>query len=343
MCQRLPLRCGWQYAILLFPILTPWVVFAQTDVVETPPLAVVDFQRDIAPLLATRCLECHGANDAKNDFRVDEKEQLLDLIEPGDANASLLWTDYLRSADSEMQMPPASQGGSLPSSELALFSVWISEGANWPDGAVVALPTAIVAAVPDTAPDVAPASLLSRVWAFQGFFHPATVHFPVALLLVGGLFVVVSFKYPELGQNVALVCLFLGTISAIAASMMGWSFAARQGYGRWDRFDLDSEIFWHRWSALIVTFMAIATSLFALAWLRNGNLKLAKYWKVGLLAIAAMVGAVGHQGGELTYGKAHYQDAFNALFGNDAKTNDAKANAMKANAMKTSEPKTTPQ
>jgi len=120
-----------------------------------------------------------------------------------------------------------------------------------------------------------------------------------------------------LGNSVSLVCLFLGTASAIAASVMGWSFAVRQGYGGWDQIDTDSEIFWHRWSAVIVTTAAILTSIIALMALRKTSKSLSTIWKLGLLAVAAMVGAVGHQGGELTYGKTFYQDAFNELFGVD--------------------------
>ncbi len=38
---------------------------------------LVDFQRDIAPLFVARCLECHGPETAKNDFRVDDRDALL--------------------------------------------------------------------------------------------------------------------------------------------------------------------------------------------------------------------------------------------------------------------------
>jgi uncharacterized membrane protein len=284
---------------------------------ETLPMAesgLVDFQRDIAPILVSRCLGCHGPKDAKNDFRVDEMDSVLSFIEPGDIASSSLWTDYLRAADPDMQMPPASHGA-LGAGELALIQVWIQEGAVWPSDAKVAseAPSEVVVDTPNP-----PSSLLARVWAFQGYLHPATVHFPVALLLVGGAFVVVSWRYPLLGQNVALVCLFLGTLSSIVASMMGWSFAVRRGYGSWDRIDMDSEIFWHRWSAIIVTIVALATSAFALQWLRNRNHRTDKVWKCGLLLLAMMVGAVGHQGGELTYGKTFYKEAFDLLLGTEA-------------------------
>lgn len=290
---------------------------SETDSTQrtTEEAGVVSFQRDIAPILLQRCIECHGPKDPKNDFRVDDADSFLSFIEAGDISASALWTDYLRTEDEDMLMPPKSHGGPLSASELALISVWVQEGAIWPSGAKVESNAVAAASIPKPA---APMSLIGRLWAFQGYLHPATVHFPVALLLVGGAFVVVSWRYPILGQNVALVCLFLGTLSSIAASMMGWAFAVRRGYGAWDRIDTDSEIFWHRWSAIIVTTVAIVTSGFALRWLRNRNHRTGQAWKVGLLALAMMVGAVGHQGGELTYGKTFYKEAFDVLFGTEA-------------------------
>lgn len=272
---------------------------------------LVDFQRDIAPLLVARCLECHGPETAKNDFRVDDQESLLGFIEVGDEEASSLWTDYLITTDADMQMPPASHGGPLSRAELALIGRWITEGAEWPEGATVTKgePAPVVAAPAKSS------ALTARVWDFQGYLHPATVHFPVALWLVGALFVLVGIKAPQLGQSVALSCLFLGTAAAIVATMMGWSFANIQGYGDWSRVDTDSEIFWHRWSAVIVTVVGIITSLFAIAALRSSSRRLGLAWRVGLLTVGMMVGAVGHQGGELTYGKVFYQRAFDRLFG----------------------------
>ncbi len=151
-----------------------------------------------------------------------------------------------------MQMPPASHGGPLSRAELALIGRWITEGADWPEGATVAKGEAVAVVIAEP-----PSSALTaRIWDFQGYLHPATVHFPVALYLVGALFVLVGVKAPKLGESVALSCLFLGTVSAIVATMMGWSFANIQGYGAWNRVDTDSEIFWHRWSAVIVTVAA---------------------------------------------------------------------------------------
>ncbi len=280
---------------------------------------LVDFSRDIAPLFSARCVHCHGPQNAKNDFRIDDREATLGYVEPGNLADSLLWTDYLRAEDVDLLMPPTTHKGPLSNAELALVRVWIEEGASWPQDAVV--PINIAGEETIIKPAVAPPlTLVDRVWTFQGYFHPATVHFPIALLLVGALFVVIGWRFPVLGEHVSLACLFLGTASAVVACMMGWSLSTQEGYGSWDRVDTNSEIFWHRWSAVIVTLSAIITSLFAIAWLRSRSDGIGKVWRVGLLVVAAMVGAVGHQGGELTHGAAFFQEAFDILLGTPSPT-----------------------
>lgn len=304
---------------LLFAIAIPALAQEASSPVDDQG-RVVQFRRDIAPIFATRCLECHNAKNAKSGFRIDSADSVADYIEAGDSGASALMTEYLLSEDPDMLMPPTSHQGPLSPAELALVRVWIDEGADWPEGYVV---RAMGSDDPEDASDDGaagelanqPASWPQRLWAFQGYFHPATVHFPIALLLVGGLFVLVGLKYPILGDHVALSCLFIGAASSVVASTMGWAFAVQRGYGSWNRVDLDSEIFWHRWSAIIVTVLAVVVSMVALAAMSKGSERLRQVWKIGLLGLAAMVGAVGHQGGEMTYGELHYKQAFELIFG----------------------------
>ncbi|MFG0265714.1 MAG: c-type cytochrome domain-containing protein [Rhodopirellula sp. JB055] len=287
---------------------------------------VVDFERDIAPIFREHCLQCHGAEEAKADFRVDERDTVFDYVYGEDLESSSMYIDYLISEDDDMLMPPRTHGGPLSPAELALIRIWIEEGANWPDDAHVVQPELDGSGQPIELADgirkgIDPteAGLPARVWSFQGFLHPATVHFPIALFLVGGLFVVLGWKWPALGAQVPLVCLLLGAATAIVATMMGWSFAVEKGYGSWTKINLDSELFWHRWSAIIVTVLSSIFAIIALKSLRGGdeagNQRLTKVWKIGLLVVAGMVGAVGHQGGELTYGKDFYPKAISILLG----------------------------
>lgn len=279
---------------------------------------VINFVRDVAPILRQRCLECHGPEDAKNDFRVDDQEIMADYIEAEDSEGSTLYVDYLVTDDSDLLMPPESEGGPLSASELAVLRLWIDEGAVWPEDAQVVAAEASNETIPEaTAVKVKPNGIAARVWAFQGYLHPATVHFPVALLLVGGLFVVLGFRWPQLAHPIPFACLLLGAGSAIVASMMGWSFADQEGYGSWTR-GLDASIARHRWAGIAVTIAAVAFSLVAIKAELSKNLKLRKVWQIGLLLCASIVGLVGHIGGELTYGEQFYHEAFEVLLGTDS-------------------------
>lgn len=275
---------------------------------------LVQFERDIVPILRTHCLECHGPDDAKNDFRVDDRDTMLDYLEPEDVESSTLYVDYLTIDDEDMLMPPPSHGGPLSAGELSLIRVWINEGAQWPEDYEFA--TDSESGVKSSPPPPAPESLPDRIWVAQGFLHPATVHFPIALFMLGGAFVVLGWKWPSVGTQIPLTCLLLGAATSMAATLMGWAFAPEQGYGNnWNILEWGREVDAHRWSAVIVTLLSVAFAIVALMALWKDSEKLTGVWKLGLLFCAAAVGAVGHQGGEMSYGKDFYPKAWRILTG----------------------------
>ena len=61
----------------------------------------------------------------------------------------------------------------------------------------------------------------------------------------------------------------------------------------------------------------IQLAIVALRGIKNPSARVERTWKIGLLVVAAMVGAVGHQGGEMTYGKDFYPKAFRVLLGTE--------------------------
>ncbi len=299
----------------------------ETESAEAEPVTVLDdegrlvrFERDIAPILRSRCLECHGPEEAKADFRVDDVDTMMSYVEPEDVEGSMMFADFLVTDDEDTLMPPTSHGGPLSPGELALIRVWIEEGAVWPEGFELVAETqddSEEAAAPEPE-KLAPKTMGERIWVFQGYLHPATVHFPIAFFLLGAGFVVLGWKWPSVGTQIPLACLLLGALSAIAASAMGWAFAPEQGYGSgWSLFDWEREINVHRMSGAIVAVLAAIVALIALVALWKDSESMTKYWKIGLLALAAMVGLVGHQGGELSYGTDFYPKAFAILFGTD--------------------------
>jgi mono/diheme cytochrome c family protein len=103
----------------------------------------VEFARDIAPILAAKCLSCHGPAKQKSGYRLDVKSVALSggelsapNIHPGDASSSPLYR-YVSGADPDMEMPP--RGEPLSEAEIALVRRWIDEGAAWPESASVAI------------------------------------------------------------------------------------------------------------------------------------------------------------------------------------------------------------
>lgn len=300
---------------------------AETDVQEetAPSLSVegslVDFPRDVWPILESKCLSCHGPDDAKNDFRVDDSETMLSYIEAGDIENTFLWTDYLVTDDPDLRMPPPNTAtGDLTGSELATLRLWIEEGATWTD------PVADESAEAETvAEDVTARPLAERLLSFQGLFHPASVHFPIALLSISGLFVFLSFFNRDSCEPVAFHCLWIGALGAVASCVMGWGYAEHEGYGAYS-FDIEnSAIDRHRWLGIAVAAIAIVLVPMAKSVRKKGDMGMRVIWFLGSLFLVAAVGTAGYQGGELTYGEDHYGQEFQRMFPEWVSTEDGSA------------------
>jgi uncharacterized membrane protein len=269
---------------------------------------ILDFARDIRPIFEAHCLECHGPRQAKNDFRVDVSDNVLSYVEPSDLDGSSLWTDYLVTEDSEMLMPPPKHDRPLSGAQLAAIKLWIEEGAVWVDPVTD----------PAFSARVVPRPLGERIAAFAGLFHPAAVHFPIALLLVSAVFSFLAFFRPSAFEGPAFHCLWMGAISAWGASLLGWFYADARGYGGLS-FDFASGVDRHRWAAIGASAFSLLLIPIAITARRKvGDRKLHLIWFGGSVLLAGVVSMVGHQGGELVYGEEIYSKAFNAIFESDA-------------------------
>lgn len=284
----------------------------QDDSAEEVSVGRIDFLKDVWPIFEAKCLQCHGPDDAKNDFRIDDGETVVDYLEAGDLEASSLWADYLITDDPDMQMPPPETPDAAPLTgvETATIKMWIEEGASWEE------PKAAEAdPVEEAAEPPMPSSTLARAWSFSGVFHPASVHFPVALLTVSTLFVFLSFFRPATCEPVAFHCLWIGALSAVAACAMGWAYAPHEGYGAGFSFDFqESAIDRHRWLGIVVAVIAVVLVPVARSVQRSGKSGTRLLWMAGSLLALAAVSTAGYQGGELTYGEDHYMEEFQRLF-----------------------------
>src|SRR5262245_1789359 len=94
----------------------------------------IDFKRQIEPIFARNCYQCHGAKKSMGRLRLDDKESGLKgglsgaAIVPGDSKRSLLVKRILGEGD-EARMPMG--GAPLKPAEIALIRRWIDQGANW--------------------------------------------------------------------------------------------------------------------------------------------------------------------------------------------------------------------
>lgn len=112
---------------------------------ETGP-SPVSFSNDIAPILAQKCLACHGQQDPQGEYQLYNYEHLVQpgysespVIAPGKPDESQLYL-LITEEDEDLRMPM--EGDPLAAEEIALIRRWIEQGAAF-DGAdpTVALPS----------------------------------------------------------------------------------------------------------------------------------------------------------------------------------------------------------
>lgn len=96
----------------------------------------VDFNRDVLPILSSKCFHCHGPDDQSRqaELRLDIREGALradrPVIEPGNGGQSEL-VQRVSSQDPKERMPPADSNRKLSAHEIELLRRWVNEGAVW--------------------------------------------------------------------------------------------------------------------------------------------------------------------------------------------------------------------
>jgi hypothetical protein len=143
-----PLAAAVAAAALAIPVALTCLQ-AQT---QSPP---IDFERDIRPILAKNCYECHDARKQKAHLRLDSTAAILKgsengaIVIPGNSEKSPM-VRRLLGLDGEDRMPKDEDA--LPAPQIALIRAWIDQGApgltGTPTGSagLQASPTALAAA-----------------------------------------------------------------------------------------------------------------------------------------------------------------------------------------------------
>ena len=105
---------------------------------ELPPPAshIVDFSRDIGPILSKSCYRCHGPKKQQGGLDLHVPERALaggdsgPAIVPGKSAESRL-IRYVGGLDEDNKMPPEGAGESLSPAQIGLLRGWIDQGAHW--------------------------------------------------------------------------------------------------------------------------------------------------------------------------------------------------------------------
>jgi hypothetical protein len=94
------------------------------------------FEKQVRPLLADHCLQCHSGAEAARGLRLDSPEGFRTddgqgmVVVPGDPGVSRL----IRAVEHHASSAPMPPDGRLQESQIADLKRWIASGANWPEG-----------------------------------------------------------------------------------------------------------------------------------------------------------------------------------------------------------------
>ena len=97
-------------------------------------------------------------------------------------------------------------------------------------------------------------------------------------------------------------------LASVLTVVMGWSFAEIQGYPVWHKLlennatHDEENFFYHRWLGTFTAAIGLVCVVLGLLARFYKSNRLNHAWRIGAIALAALVGIVGHQGGELVYG-----------------------------------------
>lgn len=136
LCWRVALFLVLGTSCLVWPL--HLIGLHQVDAAERVAAEPLVFSRDIQPILADHCYQCHGPDAAKReaDLRLDLEEAVFaprnngSAVVRGKPEESELWR-RITSADPNEQMPPPESDLTLSAAQRDLLKRWIAEGAAW--------------------------------------------------------------------------------------------------------------------------------------------------------------------------------------------------------------------
>jgi cytochrome c553 len=114
-------------------IATLGLALALGSVLTSSAIGQIDFNRQVRPILANHCLQCHGpdANNRQADLRLDtQSDAMQSAIVAGNPDQSPM-IHRIESKDPEELMPPGHLGKPLNADQISILKDWITQGAKY--------------------------------------------------------------------------------------------------------------------------------------------------------------------------------------------------------------------
>jgi mono/diheme cytochrome c family protein len=117
----------------------PAVTAVPAETALPPPATrVVDFEKELAPLFAERCYDCHGEKKQESGLRTDNRADLLKGGDNGPAlvvgkSAESILVQVLADTHEEIAAMPKKKEKFTPA-QIGLVRAWIDQGAIWEGG-----------------------------------------------------------------------------------------------------------------------------------------------------------------------------------------------------------------
>ena len=127
-----------RYARIQIVVLLQLFAWGTMPLIAQEPASKIDFNRDVRPILANHCWNCHGQDESsrKAKLRLDLRPAALAItknneypIVPNNPAASSLITRI--DAHDKSQMPPLSFNKPLTETQRKTLKQWITEGAPY--------------------------------------------------------------------------------------------------------------------------------------------------------------------------------------------------------------------
>ena len=107
----------------------------------------VDFVRQVKPIFADRCIECHNSETINGELNLGNHDLAMKprkngpVIVPKEADKSMLYIVLTLPPGEQKAMPATAHR--IPKTDIQIIRRWIAEGARWPEGKDGVIPARI--------------------------------------------------------------------------------------------------------------------------------------------------------------------------------------------------------